>query len=212
MSECLRRSTLPLLLSILVLALVAPWPAQANRMASFGPTVVATIDLQKVMNSLAERGDLEAALTAQSQEILAERDHRQSEIEQLATELEDMVEGSEQTRLQEELDLKLLQEMAWIRFIQQEIDIEKSLMLENLYRSMQENSAKLAEIEGIDLIIINDGGDEFVVSGGLKITRQDQIREQIAMRRVLYRAKAIDISDDLIIRMNNEYAASAGSR
>ena len=212
MSECLRRSTLPLLLSILVLALVAPWPAQANRMASFGPTVVATIDLQKVMNSLAERGDLEAALTAQSQEILAERDHRQSEIEQLATELEDMVEGPEQTRLQEELDLKLLQEMAWIRFIQQEIDIEKSLMLENLYRSMQENSAKLAEIEGIDLIIINDGGDEFVVSGGLKITRQDQIREQIAMRRVLYRAKTIDISDDLIIRMNNEYAASAGSR
>ena len=85
-------------------------------------------------------------------------------------------------------------------------------MLENLYRSMQENSAKLAEIEGIDLIIINDGSDEFVVSGGLKITRQDQIREQIAMRRVLYRAKTIDISDDLIIRMNNEYAASAGSR
>ena len=212
MSECLRRSTLPLLLSILVLALVAPWPAQANRMASFGPTVVATIDLQKVMNSLAERGDLEAALTAQSQEILAERDQRQGEIEQLATELEDMVEGPEQTRLQEELDLKLLQEMAWIRFIQQEIDIEKSLMLENLYRSMQENSAKLAEIEGIDLIIINDGDDEFVVSGGLKITRQDQIREQIAMRRVLYRAKTIDISDDLIIRMNNEYAASAGSR
>ena len=114
MSECLRRSTLPLLLSILVLALVAPWPAQANRMASFGPTVVATIDLQKVMNSLAERGDLEAALTAQSQSILAERDHRQSEIEQLATELEDMVEGPEQIRLQDELDLKLLQEMAWI--------------------------------------------------------------------------------------------------
>jgi len=212
MYECLRRSTLPLLLSILVIALVAPWPAQANRMASFGPTVVATVDLQKVMNSLAERGDLEAALTAQSQEILSERDRRQDEIEQLAAELEDMVEGAEQTRLQDELDLKLLQEMAWIRFIQQEIDIEKSLMLENLYRSMQKNSAELAEIEGIDLVIINDGNDEFAVVGGIQVTRQDQIREQIAMRRVLYRAQTIDISDDLIIRMNNEYAASAGSR
>tara|TARA_B100001059_G_scaffold234914_1_gene278886 strand:+ start:5412 stop:6050 length:639 start_codon:yes stop_codon:yes gene_type:complete len=212
MFECLRRSTLPILLSIIVLVLIAPWPAQANRMASLGPTVVASIDLQRVMDSLAERADLEAALTAQSQGIIAERNRRQAEIEGLSKELEDMVEGPERTSLQEELDLKLLQEMAWMRFIQQEIDIEKSLMLENLYRSMQKNVTELAEIEGIDLVVINDSGDQFAVAGGMKIPRQEQIREQIAMRRVLYRSASIDISDDLIIRMNNEYAASAGSR
>jgi len=31
-------------------------------------------------------------------------------------------------------------------------------------------------------------------------------------RRVLYRDSAIDISEELIIRMNNDYAASTGTR
>ena len=212
MFRCIRRRTPFLFLSLLVLAMLAPWPAQANRAASFGPTVVATIDLQRVMNSLVERADLEAALTAQSQEILAERDRRQAEIERLGGDLEAMAEGPEKDRMQEDLDLKLLQEMAWIRFVQQEIDIEKSLMLENLYRAMKKNIAELADIEGIDLVLINDGDNEFAVSGGLQVSRQDQLREQISLRRILYRNQSIDISDDLIIRMNNEYAASAGAR
>ena len=208
----IRQSTPFLLLGLFVLALLAPWPAQANRLASFGPTVVATIDLQRVMDSLAERADLEAALTAQSQEILAERDRRQSEIEQLSGELQAMADSPEKLRMQEDLDLKLLQEMAWIRFVQQEIDIEKSLMLENLYRSMRKNIAELSDIEGIDLVLIDDSENEFNVAGGRQVSRQDQLREQITLRRILYCNQSIDISDDLIIRMNNEYAASAGSR
>ena len=208
----IRQSTPILLLGLFVAALLAPWPAQANRLASFGPTVVATVDLQRVMDSLAERADLEAALTAQSQEILSERDRRQAEIEQIGGELEAMVDGPDKSRMQDDLDLKLLQEMAWIRFVQQEIDIEKSLMLQNLYRSMQKNIAELSDIEGIDLVLINDSNNEFSVAGGRQISRQDQLREQITLRRILFRNPSIDISDDLIIRMNNEYAASAGSR
>ena len=199
MFPCIRRSTPFLILSLLVLALLAPWPVQANRAASFGPTVVATVDLQRVMDSLVERADLEAALTAQSQQILEERDRRQAEIEQLGGDLEAMADGPEKARMQEDLDLKLRQEMAWIRFVQQEIDIEKSLMLENLYRSMQKNIAELADIEGIDLVLINDGNNEFSVAGGMQISRQEQLREQISLRRILYRNQSIDISDDLII-------------
>ncbi|MAA53150.1 MAG: hypothetical protein CMJ41_09090 [Phycisphaerae bacterium] len=208
----IRQSTPILLLGLFVAAMLAPWPAQANRLGSFGPTVVATVDLQRVMDSLAERADLEAALTAQSQEILSERDRRQAEIEQIGGELEAMVDGPDKSRMQDDLDLKLLQEMAWIRFVQQEIDIEKSLMLQNLYRSMQKNIAELSDIEGIDLVLINDSNNEFSVAGGRQISRQDQLREQITLRRILFRNPSIDISDDLIIRMNNEYAASAGSR
>ena len=208
----IRQSTPILLLGLFVAAMLAPWPAQANRLGSFGPTVVATVDLQRVMDSLAERADLEAALTAQSQEILSERDRRQAEIEQIGGGLEAMVDGPDKSRMQDDLDLKLLQEMAWIRFVQQEIDIEKSLMLQNLYRSMQKNIAELSDIEGIDLVLINDSNNEFSVAGGRQISRQDQLREQITLRRILFRNPSIDISDDLIIRMNNEYAASAGSR
>ena len=51
----IRQSTPFLLLGLFVLALAGAGPREVNRLASFGPTVVATIDLQRVMDSLAER-------------------------------------------------------------------------------------------------------------------------------------------------------------
>ena len=212
MMDFLRTNALSVLIGLLLLAILSSWPAEATRFATGTPTVVVTVDLQKVMDSLAERADLEAALNVQSQEILAERDRRQAEIEQLVKDLEDIVEGPDRDRLQEEVDLKVLQEMAWLRFIQLEIDVEKALMLENLYRNMKLNAAELAKINKIELIIVDDSSGDFEVVAGVQISRQEQIAEQISRRKILYRAQAIDITDDLIVRMNNEYAASTGSR
>ena len=102
--------------------------------------------------------------------------------------------------------------MAWLRFTQQEIDIDKSLMLENLFRSMQSAAKELAEIEGIDLVIIDDAGKQFELLPKSQLSREGQVQLQMRSRRVLYRDSAIDISEELIIRMNNDYAASTGTR
>ena len=195
-----------------ILGIVMAWPAEANRTASVGPTVVATVDMQLVMNGLSERADLQVDLAANSQAIESEEKRRAEEIERLAKELEDVVDGSRRTSLQDELDLKILQRMAWLRFTQQEIDIEKSLMLENLYRSMQSAAKELAEIEGIDIVIIDDSGQGFDLLPNSQLSREGQVAQQMTSRRVLYRDSAIDISEDLIIRMNNDYAASTGTR
>ena len=45
-----------------------------------------------------------------------------------------------------------------------------------------------------------------------QVTREQQMAEQISTRRVLWRDATIDISDELIVRMNNDYAASTGGR
>ncbi|MBM43932.1 MAG: hypothetical protein CMJ36_02820 [Phycisphaerae bacterium] len=195
-----------------ILGIVMAWPAEANRTASVGPTVVATVDMQLVMNGLSERADLQVDLAANSQAIESEEKRRAEEIERLAKELEDVVDGSRRTSLQDELDLKILQRMAWLRFTQQEIDIEKSLMLENLYRSMQSAAKELAEIEGIDIVIIDDSGQGFDLLPNSQLSREGQVAQQMTSRRALYRDSAIDISEDLIIRMNNDYAASTGTR
>ncbi len=195
-----------------ILGIVMAWPAEANRTASVGPTVVATVDMQLVMNGLSERADLQVDLAANSQAIESEEKRRAEEIERLAKELEDVVDESRRTSLQDELDLKILQRMAWLRFTQQEIDIEKSLMLENLFRSMQSAAKELAEIEGIDIVIIDDSGQGFDLLPNSQLSREGQVAQQMTSRRVLYRDSAIDISEDLIIRMNNDYAASTGTR
>jgi hypothetical protein len=114
--------------------------------------------------------------------------------------------------LQDELDLLLLQRGAWQRFSQQEIDIDRSLMLEGIFQSMKESALELAEIEGIDLILIETSEDDIQIAPDARVSREQQVAEQISSRRVLWREQAIDISDELIIRMNNDYAASTGGR
>ncbi len=123
-----------------------------------------------------------------------------------------MVDDQRRTSLQDEIDLKILQRMAWLRFTQQEIDIERALMLQNLFRSMQSAAKELAEIEGIDLVIIDDAGQQFELLPKSQLSREGQVAQQMTSRRVLYRDSAIDISEELIIRMNNDYAASTGTR
>ena len=212
MLHYLRKNATALAVTAGILGLVVAWPAEANRTASMGPTVVATVDMQLVMGGLSERADLMVDLAANGQTIGEEEKTRAEEIERLAKELEDVVDDQRRTSLQDELDLKILQRMAWLRFTQQEIDIEKSLMLENLFRSMQSAAKELAEIEGIDLVIIDDAGQQFELLPNSQLTREGQVAQQMTSRRVLYRDSAIDISEELIIRMNNDYAASTGTR
>ena len=212
MLHYLRTNATALVVTVGILGLVMVWPAEANRTTSMGPTVVATVDMQLVMGGLSERADLMVDLAANGQAIGEEEKMRAEEIERLAKELEDVVDDQRRTSLQDELDLKILQRMAWLRFTQQEIDIEKSLMLENLFRSMQSAAKELAEIEGIDLVIIDDAGQQFDLLPKSQLSREGQVAQQMTSRRVLYRDSAIDISEELIIRMNNDYAASTGTR
>ncbi len=212
MLHYLRTNATALVVTAGILGLVMVWPAEANRTTSMGPTVVATVDMQLVMGGLSERADLMVDLSVNGQAIQEEEKTRAEEIERLAKELEDVVDDQRRASLQDDLDLKILQRMAWLRFTQQEVDIEKSLMLENLFRSMQSAAKELAEIEGIDLVIIDDAGQQFDLLANSQLSREGQVAQQMTSRRVLYRDSTIDISEELIIRMNNDYAASTGTR
>ena len=212
MSKFLQNNILSLVLLAALMAFATTWQAEAKRTASMGPTVVATVNLSMVMDGLAERADLQAELAMEAQTIQAEQQQRTDEVERLSKELEEVVDESRRSEMQDEFDLRLLQQMAWLRFTQQEIDVNKSLMMENIFRNMQKAAMELAQIEGIDLVLIEDSTMGFQVLANNQVTREQQMAEQISTRRVLWREPTIDISDELIVRMNNDYAASTGGR
>lgn len=212
MSKFLQSNILSLVLLAALMGFATTWQAEAKRAASMGPTVVATVNLNTVMDGLAERADLQAELAIEAQSIQAEQQQRTDELERLSNELEEIVDEGRRTEMQDQFDLRMLQQMAWLRFTQQEIDVNKSLMMENIFRNMQKAAMELAQIEGIDLVLIEDSTMGFQVLANSQISREQQMAEQIASRRVLWRESTIDISDELIIRMNNDYAASTGGR
>ncbi|MDG2291645.1 MAG: hypothetical protein P8L37_03225 [Phycisphaerales bacterium] len=212
MTKFLQHNALSLVFVVILVSFATSWKADAERYAAMSPTVVATVNLSTVMNGLSERADLSAELAAKVQVIQAEDKRRTEELQARAMELNDVVAPERLAALQDELDLLLLQRGAWQQFSQQEIDIDRSLMLEGIFQSMKESALELAEIEGIDLILIETSEDDIQIAPDARVSREQQVAEQISSRRVLWREQAIDISDELIIRMNNDYAASTGGR
>ena len=182
----------------------------ARRMAT--PTVVATLDINRVREGLSERVDAQAGLIARSQDIEAENNERIRKIEDIQAEMADVIDPAKLEALQEELDLHLVRVAAWRNYIQQQLDIEKSLLLQDLYRKITQSVNELAEVEGISLVLINDANRAVQTVSDSQVARELQVRQQISSRRIIYAAASIDITEQLIVRMNNAYAAAQGSR
>ena len=66
----------------------------------------------------------------------------------------------------------------------------------------------LAEAEGYDIVILNDSSDELPFDREVRMPAQLQILQQITSRKLLYLNPATDVTDDLIVRMNNAFRAA----
>ncbi|MEE2907584.1 MAG: OmpH family outer membrane protein [Planctomycetota bacterium] len=205
------RITIVVCLLVAVSALGLSFQAgAARRMAS--PTVVATVDINRVREGLTERVDAQAGLIALAQKIESENTERLGKIEELQTEITDTVDPDQRQELQEELDLNLVRAAAWWEYIKQQVDIEKSLLLQDLFQKISDAVAELAEVEGINLVLVSDAGRVVKTVSDAQVARELQVRQQISTRRIMYASSTIDITEQLIIRMNNSYANEQGTR
>lgn len=193
------------LLAGLVFVCTAPAQGVGNR----PPTVVATIDLGRIFSNLNQRSHAEAALNTMGEATRDEDTRRQNEINALIDALPDVTDPAEQRRIENERDLKLLERAGWLQFTMSEIDIEKALLWEDLFRNVNEAIADLAVQGGIDLVIASDAGRDLTINPDMQVSREAQVQQQIQSRRFFYASPSIDITEDLIIRMNNAFEAGA---
>ena len=56
-----------------------------------------------------------------------------------------------------------------------------------------------------DLVLVDDSAGELGINPQSQLNRETQITQQMVSRRVLYAGDAVDITDQLITRMNNAY-------
>jgi len=201
----IRTGHLALLLAAGVLAgsvwlrpLEARTPAQQQRTAS-----IATVDLGKVLDRLDESADWDMRLRALTGSISEEFQSRQASIETRIREVE-QIESESQRRLGlEELALMRLRFEEWGRLKQIEVDRERSLKWQSLYRAIREEATRLAESQGYEIVLVNDSLGPLNVSRDLEVSQEQQVLQQIMNRRLLYAARVTDVTDQLIVRMNN---------
>jgi recombinational DNA repair protein RecT len=84
-----------------------------------------------------------------------------------------------------------------------ETDREQALRWEGLYRTIVSEADKLAQSEGYQYVLVYDGTAEFQRDRRNQMPLAQQVVEQISRRRVLYAAKGDDLTEKLILRMNN---------
>lgn len=169
-------------------------------------TSVATIDLAAVLDGLSQRASAEKAVMDMQMNMRDEDERRQEELRTLQTSLADL-SGSDRRAAEDELAMKLLQYQAWRSVSDQQLDVEASLQMRGLYRTIRTAVANLAEAEGYDLVLVDDSSSEFALNPEAQVSRQLQVRQQIVGRRVIFGRDAIDVTEELIVRMNNAWEA-----
>jgi Skp family chaperone for outer membrane proteins len=193
-------------------------PVLAQQAGVGRPSVIATVRLSTVIEKLDKWGEAQANLTAMSGQVGAEQKRRQTEIEAMQTQLQTMVEAhgidnptAEMIKLQEDEALARLRFQAWARITMEKADMEKSLLLQDLYRSIKTTAATIANAAGYDLVLVDDSQGELRSTPDARAPREAQIMQQIGARRMLHANPALDITDELITRMNNEHRAGGGA-
>lgn len=205
------RFALVLLAAVTVAALATARAADARRVAveahaaamAAPPVAVATVDVAKVFDKLNENADWQIQIRTLATSYGEELRARQAELEKLLKELEALTDPARRNELADDIAMKRLRLEEWARLKQAEVDRERSLMWQSMYRSIREEARKVAESEGYQLVVVDDSQTEIRPNREVKAPLEEQVKQQIASLRILYAAPTIDISDKVVVRINN---------
>jgi Skp family chaperone for outer membrane proteins len=210
-----QRFNVPLVILALALGTIAAYQALAQRGAGISPPIIAAVRIEPLFDGLQQRAEAKMQISAMEDELMAEQGTRQEAINAKELELEDVVAASRREELSDEIALDRIKHQFWFREAQAELEVEKAVRLQNLYRSIKAAIAEMAEAEGYDMVVLNDSSDDVPFDREARVPAQIQILQQVTNRKILYLKPTIDVTDDLIVRMNNEYRAGqtgAGER
>jgi Skp family chaperone for outer membrane proteins len=208
MNRISRRNNLSLIIMVLALGAIASYQALAQRGAAISPPIVATVRIEPLFDGLHQRAEAKTMISALEEDLIAKQGQRQETINQLEIELEDVVAANRREELTDNIAMERMKHNFWFQEARMELEVEKALRLQELYKSVKEAIADLAESEGYDIVMLNDSSDELPFDRESRMPAQIQILQQIATRKMLYLSPATDVTEDLIVRMNNAFRAA----
>jgi Skp family chaperone for outer membrane proteins len=204
--ETLRSRLLrPELLLVAVFAAVAGASLMRPAAPAVEPARLATVDLEKVFNSLdrytAEQGKVKAV----GEELEKQVKTAESSVRQLQSDLDSFKEGSKE---QADAIAKLQAAVGELRAVQQfvtaKLELEKARALRDTYLAIKDGVRRFAEAEGYDYILLDDS----VVD--MDPANASRTMQQISARRFLFTSPKRDVTTQLIGMMNSEWKEKKG--
>ena len=199
---------LPVFVIVILLAVAAGYEVFAGRAAAPGPAVVAVVRIGPLFDGLKQRAEAAAGVDQLLGEIETEVQARKESIEALREEHSNTVDAADRETLADEIALETLKNDFWLQTAKREHELEQAVRLQDLYKKVFDAIQTLAMTEGYDIVIVDDSGDELPFDRSSRVVPQVQVLQQLARRKVLFVNPTLDITEDLIMRMNNEFSAA----
>ncbi len=187
-------------LAILLAAFV--WQAGANAVRPPAlPTAVATVDIVEIFEKLDE-------LRVREDELEANKNARQAQLQEVADQINilkaDLEAGTPGTdeyedKIRQMMEIQAVYE-ARGNALGRILSIDRGNVTRETYEKITDAIARIADREGYDIVLFDDS--LFVVPEGAQY--QDVFRS-IVSRSVIYRHEGVDITDQVVTMMNNEF-------
>jgi Skp family chaperone for outer membrane proteins len=191
---------------IATLLILVGYQAFAMRpQAQLAPAVVATVDLEKVYNSLDAKTESDKEVQVLFDELNAEYGKKGDQIKQMQADLADLAPGGPKHKeLQDQIWLETERYRGLNELISAKVDAERSRTMKRLYLNIRAAVEEMAQTNGYDVVLVNDSISEIPPG-----TVEDMTR-QISARRVIYANKRVDITAAVIAFMNEAAKNPAG--
>lgn len=173
--------------------------AAAQGLFEAKPAVIGMVNIEKVWNEVNARQDMNAELQGAREELLRQKEERETQIKELQQDLEWLPEGGpEQRKKLEEVEQKSIELQGWIKYQQEKLSREEKIRYQGLYRDTLEAIAAVAEANNIDLVLYRERPPKFD-----RRLNTAQVLGLIGNRKMLYVREDLDITNEAITRMNN---------
>lgn len=205
MKKSSRLTNALILAAALSATLFLGYGASAVRNAAPRPVTIATVDLEKIFENLRELSAEQGRLQNVGKQMDTENESRFNKLKQMQEEFDLTPKDSPRlTQIEEALVNATIEYQAWKEFQLRRIDREKALVLEKVYNSVKRSIAAYAQQQGYDIVMLNDSIKP------LQRGTEQSVQQQISARRLLYTNPALDITNELLTKMNNDFNTGGG--
>ena len=175
--------------------------ANFRRPAPPSAPIIAVIDLESAFTQLTERTDMEAQLKSQRDELQKRLQDLAEEATSKGTEADQLPSGPAKTaKLREARDARIRAEFEG-QFSQKKLDESRGELRRELYLKIVDAVQKLSAQNGYALVLASDE------SAKIPLADPDTVARAISFKRMLHVDKALDITNDVVTTMNNDYSA-----
>lgn len=182
-----------------LMALVAVSVAAAD-------TKIAVVNVGEVSEKYERTKDLESHFDNVRRTLQSQRDELKEKAERTAKSLsEELKPGTEEYRnRRKELAMMEAQLQYFVDSEGKQIEAELAESLRSIFDDIQTVIKAMAEEKGFDLVLVADS----MPPGAPDNTQQ--VRQQIVLQKVLFASPRVDITNEVVTRLNDKYRAAKG--